>query len=61
MLLGFLGAACLVTGVVFFLLCTQIDKSNNKGDSKGEFSDFAVGNLMIHDREDDARKPIPMR
>lgn len=61
MLFGFLGAAFLVTGVVFFLLCLQIDKSNNKGDSKAEFSDFATGTLLVHDREDGAKKPIPMR
>lgn len=59
--LAFIVAAFLSVSVTVWLISKMIDKSNNKGDSKADFYDFATVPLVIDDREDNQIRKIPLR
>lgn len=58
---AFLLAVFLSVSVSLWLISHLINKSNNKGDSKADFYNFAGAPLVIDDREDNKTRKIPLR
>ncbi len=58
---AFILTAFLAIGASMWIISMFINKSNNRGDSKALYENFASTPLIIDDREDDKSREIALR